>query len=91
MKTWYGENCKKCSGLNEPYMVNTNLWKRVTQNTEGFICISCFEILLGRNLKIKDFIAAPINNGYFGFDAKTYIKYGKKYLDYCHKIIKKGK
>lgn len=88
MKTWYGENCKQCKGLNEPYMVTSSIWK-IAGVGQGFLCITCLESNLGRKLKLKDFISAPINEGIFGFDAKTYLKYGKPYLEKLKNYIKR--
>ena len=88
MKTWYGENCKECKGLNEPYVVKDTIWKKAGLTPRGFVCISCLESKLKRKLKLSDFIDAPINKGIFGFEAEAYIKYGKNYLTYCHKFVK---
>lgn len=85
---WYGDNCKQCKGLNEPYMVTDKVWKKANNKENGFLCISCLESNLGRALIASDFINAPINKGYFLFNSKDYLKYGKKYLELCHNFIK---
>lgn len=89
MKTWYGKNCSKCKGFNEPYMVTDKIFKKGNKSLKGFLCISCLEFNLGRKLKLSDFTDYPINKGIFGFDAKSYIKYGKRYLEVCRELVKK--
>jgi hypothetical protein len=91
MKTWYGGNCQKCKGINEPYMIQFALWKKVAKKQNGFMCISCVESKLKRKLTIEDFIDAPINRGIFGFDAETYIKYGKNYLNFLKNQVKNNR
>ena len=88
MKTWYGDNCSQCNDLNEPYMVKHHIWRAAVKNKNVFLCIGCLEANIGRKLKITDFLDAPINKGIFGFNAKTYIKYGKDYLTHCKAVIR---
>jgi hypothetical protein len=45
----------------EHYMVRNEVWKAAKMQ-EGFLCIGCLELRLGRSLKPNDFTGAPINN-----------------------------
>jgi hypothetical protein len=88
-RSWYGGFCDRCNGINEPYMVKFRLWKKVIgkENNLDIVCISCFEKLLGRKLKSEDFLNAPINKGFFGFESKLYCLYGKAYLNKCKEFF----
>jgi hypothetical protein len=77
-RTWhpYGHDCQQCKGPNDPYMLTFPLWQELTTREErrGFLCLDCVEIRLGRQLKLEDFLDAPINFGVFGFDCRTFVK-----------------
>lgn len=76
-KKSYG--CIDC-GADEQYMVTQPVWQEAFPNyaevfkerrAEGLhtcLCLSCLESRLGRKLKMRDFVDAPINrNIFFGF------------------------
>lgn len=81
-KSWYGDNCCRCNGSNEPYMLNFNLWNKLTteQERKECVCMTCIEQQLGRKLRLKDFLDAPINYGIFGFDCRVYVNFGYKFV-----------
>lgn len=68
----YGDNCNHCGGINHPYMVQNKLWNLISKRKK-FVCLTCFELILGRPLKVNDFTEAPINHGCFGFNCKVYV------------------
>lgn len=45
----------------EHYMVRDHIWK-AAKMSDGFLCIGCLEVRLGRMLTPQDFTALPINN-----------------------------
>jgi hypothetical protein len=67
----YGDSCYLCYGKNEPYMLTHDLWRKIGAG-RNFMCITCVENTLGRNLIESDFLSAPINFGIFGFDCQVY-------------------
>ena len=52
----------KISTWTEHYMVHDWLWKKVSPNVLGLLCIGCLECRLGRELTKADFTDAPINS-----------------------------
>ncbi len=77
---WHSD-CSGCEGHNVPYMIQFDLWNQVAQPGDVFLCLSCVESRLDRELTLEDFIEEntagiplPINNGHFGFDAKEWIE-----------------
>jgi len=51
--------------INEYYTVHDELWLLCHPEDYGMLCIGCLEKRLGRRLDYRDFIDAPINNGFF--------------------------
>ena len=49
----------------EYYMVLDDVWLKGVPDGQGMLCIGCLEKRLGRQLVASDFIAAPINLGFF--------------------------
>jgi hypothetical protein len=43
------------------YMLHDELWARVAPQVDTMLCLSCFEIRLGRTLNERDFAAVPLN------------------------------
>lgn len=60
-------NCDiNTSEINEYYMIEDHLWKKVNPNITGMLCIGCVENKLGRKLNSADFTPYPINQiGFF--------------------------
>lgn len=52
--------CIKCKGHNDAYMVKDKLWRK-TVGRSGYVCMACFERLLGRKLRPSDFNDSPMN------------------------------
>ena len=78
----YGESCSSCGGINEPYMIKHNLWKRVSKSKpESCICLCCTERKLRRALQEQDFLIAPINFGIFAFHQENWLK-AVDYMDF---------
>lgn len=70
----YGSACEACGGVNEPFMLKHELWKRVAKgNTEACICLCCVERKLRRALNDGDFLDAPINVGCFAFHKNNWL------------------
>ena len=76
----FWDKCLDCGGDNHPYMINFALWNKLVAKKDRtkVICIPCIEKRLGRDLKFFDFIKAPINSSYLGFNAKTYCNLPKR-------------
>lgn len=72
-KKWYGGKCSSCRRMNQPYMIQEELWKQIKKPREMYLCLYCVESRLGRKLEDEDFIDAPINNGYFGFISELWV------------------
>lgn len=78
----YGSACYGCGGVNEPYMLQHKLWKRVSgTKTEECICLSCAERKLRRALTEEDFLDAPINVGRFAFHKNNWLN-ATSYIDF---------
>jgi len=45
----------------EYYMVHDEVWSQAGMPPEGFLCIGCLELRLGRRLSPSDFTSAPCN------------------------------
>lgn len=67
--------CKDCKvdtcedGIEEYYMVLSRVWQiahKQDENKKGFLCISCLEQRIGRNLTPNDFMECPLNYSLFG-------------------------
>ena len=57
-------DCKvNTSDINEYYMVDNEIWRKVNPRKEGMLCIGCLENRLGRILIKSDFPNFPINYG----------------------------
>lgn len=77
----YGDKCKDCSGVNHPYALTDEIWKKViskepVRRNKGnlYLCLFCVEKRLKRPLRDQDFNSAPINYGIFGFHKNMWIK-----------------
>ena len=71
----------KCGGNNMPYMITMELWKQVAGPEDDFLCLTCVEKRLGRQVTKKDFLhpdTNPINNGIFGFTWQAWVGARKK-------------
>jgi len=55
--------CDFCNASMDMYMVNKDLWKSTGLNKE-FICIDCFQNILGRNVEMGDFSICPCTNDF---------------------------
>jgi len=57
--------CRDCEGSTENYMVHNALWGEFVPEDDHqggfFICLTCLEDRMGRELTIKDFTDKPIN------------------------------
>lgn len=52
---------KRVSSINGHYMVNHNLWRSVFGEGRGLLCVTCFQIRLGRKLTPQDFKDCSLN------------------------------
>jgi len=56
--------CQICGDISPRiFMVRKKLWE--TSNLTGFICIDCFEVVIGKKLTDDDFTNAPCNDYFF--------------------------
>lgn len=56
--------CMDCNSWTHIWMVDNELWKSLSLETEVF-CLPCFEKRLGRKINIHDLQAVPCNLPYF--------------------------
>lgn len=57
-------DCTDCGAdtKTEYYMLEHDLWMKVNNGRrQGFLCIGCVEVRLGRELNAFDFLDAPVN------------------------------
>ncbi len=53
--------CNGCGCRPEYYMVSASVWKSVRRDGDRFLCLSCVENRLDRNLAQSDFPDLPVN------------------------------
>ncbi|GAB5550173.1 MAG: hypothetical protein SangKO_099330 [Sandaracinaceae bacterium] len=58
------ETCDRCATRTEGeyFMIHDKLWATAVQEDERFLCIGCIELALGRQLDVRDFQSAPVND-----------------------------
>lgn len=50
-----------CRALGERFMLHHHIWRAIAVEPEGFLCVGCAEVLLGRRLVASDFLPCPLN------------------------------
>lgn len=78
--------CASCRmdvhAMNEyAYMIKDDLWRSVSGG-DGFLCVECLEVLLGRQLAEEDFFCCPLTT-------HGHLKRSGRLLDRLGRLVKK--